>query len=303
MSGFERALFLYNSKAGSDGIEQKLAKTLPVLAKKIKSITIIQTASIEEAQAACVRFAEEIDLLIILGGDGTLHACINAVALLKRRPVIGVLPAGTANDFSRMLQIPQDLEQAAQTIAAGEVMPVDVGKANDSYFLNFWGIGLVAEASQNIDQAQKNSLGVLSYIMSTIRTVNEAEVFRYKITTEQHEHNGEAVMIIVLNGKFIGTTELPIPSIQLNDGMFDVLIIKESNLAAFRELLSMKNPMTDKESFTELEHFQVHKLTLNTDPQKDADMDGEVSGSTPNEIMLLPGHLKMVRGVGDANKW
>jgi YegS/Rv2252/BmrU family lipid kinase len=301
MPRYQKALFLYNSKAGSEDMEQKLAQTLPILSQHTKAMTVIQTDSIEEAKETCVTYAGEIDLLIILGGDGTLNACINAVAPLKNRPVIGVLPAGTSNDFSRMLQIPQNLKQAAHTIATGEAVSVDIGKTDDRYFLNFWGIGLVADASQNIDKEQKKSFGVLSYYLSTIRTVNQAETFQYEILTEKHEHIGEAVMIIVLNGKFLGTTELPIPSIHANDGVLNVLIIKESNLAAFRELVSMKNPNTDEEQLTELEHFQTNKLKIVTSPEKDIDMDGEIAGPTPDEITVLPAHLQMIHGMGNEN--
>lgn len=301
MSKFQKALFLYNSKAGSKDTKAKLARTLPILSQSIKNMTVIQTDSVEEAKAVCVQFSGKMDLLIILGGDGTLHACINAIAPLKNRPAIGVLPAGTANDFSRMLKIPQDLEQAARTLATGNIVPVDIGKTDDGYFLNFWGIGLVAEASQNIDKEQKNSFGVFSYILSTIRTVNQTETFRYEITAENGEYCGQAIMLMVLNGKFIGTTELPIPSICANDHKFDVLIIKDSNLAAFRELLSMKNPNTDEGQLTELEHFQTKKIKISTFPQKEIDTDGEVAGATPKEITVLPEHLQMIRGTGNEN--
>ncbi len=301
MPRYQKALFLFNSRAGSEDLEEKLAKTLPILSQSIKVMTIIQTSSVEEATESCVKFSGEIDLLIIFGGDGTLHACINAVAPLKKRPVIGILPAGTANDFSRMLKIPQELEQAARTIAAGNVTEVDIGKADDRYFLNFWGIGLVAETSQNIDKDRKKNLGVLSYVMSTIRTVNQAEIFHYEVISKKHSPKGEAVMIMVLNGKFLGTTELPVPSIRANDGKFDVLIIKESNLAAFRELISMRSPNADREQFTELEHFQTSKLKIITSPEKDIDMDGEISGTTPKEITVLPGHLQMIKGMDNEN--
>ena len=297
MPKYHNALLLYNGNAGSEEIEDKLAMTLPALSQHIKEMTVIQTDSIEEAKETCVTFSPKVDLLIILGGDGTVHSCINAIAPLKERPVIGILPAGTSNDFSRTLQIPQNLHKAAQAIINGDVINVDIGKTDHQYFLNFWGIGLVAETSQNIDKEQKKSWGVLSYFISTIRTVNQAEAFQYKIITGKDEYNGEAVLIIVLNGKFLGTRKLPIPSIQNNDGLFDVLIIKNSTLSSFIELLSMNNANTDEEQFTELEHFQARKLKISTSIEKDIDMDGEIAGTTPDEISILPGHLRMIQGI------
>lgn len=130
---YEHGLFIYNGQAGDENIEQKLSQTLPILAKSIKKLTVIQTQSIEEAKDTFTQYAETVDIMIILGGDGTLHACINSLAPLKKRPVVAVLPGGTCNDFSRALGMPQNLAQAAQAIVDGDVINVDIGKTNERY--------------------------------------------------------------------------------------------------------------------------------------------------------------------------
>ncbi|SDR05998.1 YegS/Rv2252/BmrU family lipid kinase [Virgibacillus salinus] len=292
--GYERGLFLYNGNAGSDNMEQKLSQTLPVISKAIKKLTIIQTESIEEAKDSCKDFVDQVDIIIILGGDGTLYECINSLAPLKRRPIIAVLPGGTCNDFSRILSIPQNLYQAAEAIISGEAVKIDIGKTSDKYFLNFWGVGLVSETSLNIDEEQKKNFGVLSYFMSTLKTVNQAEPFTYKIVADDKVYEGESVMILVLNGKFIGTREFPIPTININDGKFDVLVIKNSTLATLRELLSMNRPTTNTEELTELTYFQASTLAISTNQQKAVDMDGEIDGVTPANIEILPRHIQMI---------
>ncbi|MFC3039310.1 diacylglycerol/lipid kinase family protein [Virgibacillus xinjiangensis] len=291
---FDKALFLYNGNAGNDELKWKLAKTLPVLAEGIRDLRVVMTSSAEEAVYVCRKHSKEVDLLIILGGDGTVHQCINSISGLTHRPVLAILPGGTSNDFSRMLGMPQDLEQAAAALLEGEVMNIDVGTENERYFLNFWGIGLVAETSRNIDAEQKRNLGVLSYFMSTIRTVNQAEPFYYKIVADGATYEDEAVLVIVLNGKFLGTREVPIPSIQADDGLLDVLVVKTSTLASFRELLSIRNPNADMERFRELEHFQAKEVNITTQASKEADMDGELVGATPANISILPHHLQII---------
>lgn len=297
MIRYKKGLFLFNSNAGGNDLEQKLAKSLPAITKAIKQLTIIQTETIEEAKKTCIDYADVVDIIVILGGDGTIHACINSIAPLERRPIIGILPGGTCNDFSRMLGVSQNLNQAAEGIAQGETVDIDLGLSNDRYFLNFWGIGFVSEASLNIDSDQKKSLGVLSYYMSTLRTVNQAETFPYQIKTETETYEGEAVLILVLNGRFIGTKELPITTADPSDGKVDVLIIKTSNLTSFRELLSMNKPTTDLSQLSELIHFQAATLAITTDVPKKVDMDGEVNGTTPSSITVLPKHIRMVKGM------
>ncbi|MFB4168113.1 YegS/Rv2252/BmrU family lipid kinase [Virgibacillus sp. JSM 102003] len=292
--GYERGIFLYNGHAGSDNMEQKLSQTIPVISKAIKKLTVIQTETIEEAKDSCAEFADKVDIIVILGGDGTLFECINSLAPLKRRPIIAILPGGTCNDFSRILNIPQNLYQAAEAIVSGEVINIDIGKTADNYFVNFWGIGLVSETSLNIDEERKKNFGVLSYFMSTLKTVNQAEPFTYKIIADDEVYEGESVMILVLNGKFIGTREFPIPTINVNDGKFDVLVIKNSTLATLRELLSMNKPNINTEQLTELRYFQASTLTIRTNQQKAIDMDGEIHGVTPADIEVLPSHIQMI---------
>lgn len=292
---YVKGLFIYNGTAGNENIEQKLSQALPVLAKTIKKLTVIQTESTEEAKTTFREYALKVDIMIILGGDGTLHECVNYIAPLNKRPVIAVLPGGTCNDFSRTLSMPQNLYQAAQAIAAGEVVDVDVGKTSDKYFLNFWGIGLVSETSLNIDAEQKKSFGVLSYLMSTLRTVNQAAPFSYKINADHEQYEGEGVLILILNGRFIGTRELPLPTVAPNDGKFDVLVIKNSTLASFRELLAMNKPDINSQQLTELTHFQAASVKVSAPEEKAIDMDGEVDRTTPDDITILPKHIPMIK--------
>ncbi|ASK64275.1 diacylglycerol kinase [Virgibacillus phasianinus] len=293
---YKNGLFLYNSNAGNDDIEQKLAQTLPTISKSVKDLSVIQTETIEEVKQTCIQYSESADIIIVLGGDGTIHACINSIAPLEKRPIIGILPGGTCNDFSRMLGTSQNLKLAAEGIAQGEIVDVDLGKTGDRYFLNFWGIGFVSEASRNINPDQKKSLGVLSYYLSTLRTVNQAETFTYKLTTKSETYEGEAVLILMLNGRFIGAKELPVTTADPSDGKLDVIIIKTSNLASFREFLSMNKPTTDPDQLSELIHFQAASVKIDTDTAKDVDMDGEINGSTPASITILPKHVRFVKG-------
>lgn len=291
MPRYQNALFLYNGNAGSDNIEQKLAETLPILSQEIKQLTILQTKSVEEAKEACEKFSKIVELIIILGGDGTLHECINSISQLDSRPVIGILPGGTSNDFSRMLDIPQNLEQAARTIINGREGPVDIGKLGEEFFLNFWGIGLVTETSSNIDENQKNRFGVLSYFISALKTVNQAAPFSFQMKIDGKEIEGEAIMILVMNGCFIGTRQVPIESIKPNDGLLDVLIVKNSNLTLFKELMVVDQPWAEDERFQELAYTRGERIDIKTNPVQDIDTDGEIKRTTPEVIEVLPNHL------------
>lgn len=109
-----------------------------------------------DATKYCQEFASKVDLIIVFGGDGTVFECTNGLAPLEIRPTLAIIPGGTCNDFSRTLGVPQNIAEAAKLITKEHVKPVDVAKANGQHFLNFWGIGLVSEVSNNIDAEEKS---------------------------------------------------------------------------------------------------------------------------------------------------
>ncbi|AUJ25101.1 Putative lipid kinase BmrU [Virgibacillus dokdonensis] len=295
MRKYETAVLLYNGNADEEEMRTKLTQIVANLSLAIKQLHLLQTDSIEDVKEACVRYAAKVDVLLVLGGDGTVHACINAISPLKKRPIIGILPGGTCNDFSRVLHMPQQLGEAASSIVDGEVVEIDVGKADDRYFLNFWGIGLIAETSQNIDPNQKKNFGVLSYFMSTLKSLSQAESFSYQITTDEQNFAGEAVMIVALNGRFLGTQEVPISSLQPDDGKLDILIVKNSNLAFFRDLLAMNDENKKLKELNEMMYVQTTYLQVTTENKKEIDMDGEIIATTPSEVEIIPKHLQMIR--------
>lgn len=296
MPRYQSGIFLYNGNKDENELGVALGQTLPILSKEVKELKVIQTDSLDDLREVCRSCGPKVEVFFIYGGDGTVHEVINYLAPLEQRPIIGVLPGGTCNDFSRVMDTPQRLEQAARGIIEGEELKVDAGKTENDYFLNFWGIGLVTQTSFNIDENQKNRLGVLSYFISALKTMNQADSFGYKIKVDDEMIEGEAVMILVMNGQFIGTRRLPVPSIDLQDGLFDVLIVKNSNLTLFRELMTMGRPQTDPSEFQELNHIQGKTLKVDVQYTQEVDMDGEIKGKTPESMQVLPKHFTFLGG-------
>ncbi|TSJ63595.1 YegS/Rv2252/BmrU family lipid kinase [Allobacillus salarius] len=297
MEKWNNAILVYKAEEKANVIGKNLSQTIPILSQKIKELTIIATSSPDDLKEVCKSKGANVDLIIVLGGDGTVHLVINSIAQLEKRPAVAILPGGTSNDFSRTLGMPQNLKLAAQSIVNGELVSTDICQANNDYFLNFWGIGLVAETSKNTDDAQKDNLGVLSYFVSTLKTLNQATSFSYQVKTSEGEYDGEARLIFVLNGNFIGTKEIAIRKLFPHDGLLDVLIAKNTNLDSLREIFSLNNQQVDPDQLEELDHFQVEKVEIETKVKMDVDMDGEIYTTTPTVISVLPGHIQMVGAV------
>lgn len=289
---WKKGMLIYNKNAGNDKLERNLGGCLPVLAPHIDEFLILQTKQKGDACRYCFEYGEEMDVVFVLGGDGTVHECINGLSPLQKRPLFGILPGGTCNDFSRTLKIPQNVRQAAEALVNGKVRPIDIGKSNNDYFSNFWGVGLISDASNNIDEQEKSRFGKIGYLLSAVRTIGGNAPFSYKVEYDGDFIEGEAVMILVLNGCFIGTNLLPFPMIRPDDGLFGVAILENANLGAFLEIIAMKRSWTQSmSSDSGVTYLQAGTLTIESKRPLDVDMDGENYRQTPSRIKVLAHHL------------
>ncbi|MGM9956739.1 MAG: diacylglycerol/lipid kinase family protein [Peribacillus sp.] len=289
---WKKGMLIYNECAGNSKVEKALEECLPILTPQIDEFLILQTKEKGDADKFCSEYGEGMDVVFVLGGDGTVHECVNGLSPLEHRPLLGILPGGTCNDFSRTLEIPQNIRRAAETIVNGNVRMIDVGKADDHYLLNFWGIGLITDTSNNIDEQEKSKFGKIGYFLSAIRTIGDQEPFPFRVEYDETCVEGKAVMILVLNGNFIGTNSMPFSMVQPDDGLFDIVIVKESSLSVFREILAMKSSLTESvSSESGVMYVQARKLKVETELPLKVDMDGEIYNQTPTQIEVLKHHL------------
>ena len=293
---FQKGLLIYNGKAGKRSLDKNLQEVVPVLAETLDELTLMKTKEAGDGEKICKEYGSQFDVIFILGGDGTVHECINGVACLEKPPAVSILPAGTCNDFSRLLKIPQDLSAAASLVSAGKIVNMDIGKVNDRFFSNFWGIGLISEASENINAASKNLLGKISYYISAIQTVKEASPFSFSLTYDDKVIEDEAVMILVANGCFIGTNRVPLTKICADDGLLDILIIRNAGFALFKNLITQEEPTEIDLEESDVIHIQASECTIKTDKAMKADMDGEVYEGTPATISVLPKKIPFLMG-------
>lgn len=294
---YRSALLIINGQAGQAEKRAEVNKAIQLLTKVIPQLEVRYTENQGDAERMCQELGESYDLLIILGGDGTVHECINGLASLPSPPTIGILPGGTCNDFSRALAMPQDLEAAAAAVLAGRTRQVDLGRVNERYFSNFCGIGLITEASSHTNPFFKDLFGKLSYYISALQALQKPMLFPYKLKTPQQDMEDQAAMILVANGSHLGTTRLPLLSLLPNDGQLDVFIIRQAGFPLLKEWLAVHGGKSSLElDPTVIQYFRTPALQLETGEVMEVDIDGEIYLKTPLSLTVL--QQKMTFAVG-----
>jgi len=234
----EKVLLIVNGKvAGNDALQTAVARQQAV------GHSIEVRVTLEKGDARrFVAEAGEVDLLIAAGGDGTLNEVVHGLMDLATaaRPVLGVVPLGTANDFATGCGVPRDPEAALALCMEGEEVPIDVGKANEHWFLNAASIGFGAQVTATTPPELKSLLGHAAYtVMGAILATN-LHHYQGRLTLPDREITGAGPMAIVCNGRQTGGGFDVAPRARIDDGLLDVLVVREipamALLTAAREL-------------------------------------------------------------------
>jgi lipid kinase YegS len=207
--------------------------------------------------------AGQMDLLIAAGGDGTLNEVVHGLMDLSinARPILGVVPLGTANDFATGCDIPRDPEKALALCMKAEAVAIDVGKANERWFLNAASAGFGAQITATSSPDLKRLLGSAAYtVMGAILAINVRQ-YHGRVTLPDREITGSGSVAIIGNGRQTGGGVQVAPRAFIDDGLLDVLVIRQipatALLTAARELQQL-SPDGEYISYWQTPWVEVH---------------------------------------------
>lgn len=238
---------------------------------------------------------DDVTTVLAMGGDGTVGSVANC--LLGGPWTLGVLPAGTSNDFARSILMPLDPEGALQTIAVGHTALLDVGMANGRAFLHAASVGINAEFAYEAGRLRR-FIGRASYPLAAIKVFRQRHLFRARIEVDGQEHVYEALQVIVLNSPiFGGAAEFEVASLGLQDGKASTWIVPDVT----RERLVRALPRAVRKRqlrFPGIEVLSVSRLRLLTEPPLQVTVDGEIAEWTPLNVEVRQRALRVIVPAG-----
>lgn len=290
----KRARLIYNPTSGRELVKKNIAYILDRLENAGYEASAYATKREGDATVGARRAVErKFDLVIAAGGDGTINEVINGLAEQDYRPRLGILPMGTTNDFARAINMPRDIIKACDVLCEGIEMPIDVGKVNDRYFINIAGGGKLTELTYDVPSKLKTMLGQMAYYIKGIEMLPSLRPTHVKIEYDGRTFKGDIMLFLVSNTNSVGGFEKIAPEASVNDGMFDLLILKKTNLAEFIRLASlalrgehMKDP--------KVIYAQASRIRIKTKEKMQLNLDGEYGGDLPGEIVNLYQHLYLI---------
>ena len=237
-------LIVYNNEAGrkkSIIYKKKLHKHIFKKANLIKFITTEELKNFNTAQ---------YDTIIAMGGDGTINAIIPHI-MNNDQKVLGIIPCGTANLLARKLKIPENFDKALKIFEQENKTKIDILKVNNTLCVLRLGIGYDADIICKTSQSLKHKLGYLAYLLTGIHFIFNLKKRLYTIICEEKQSDINASCIIVANASNMYKNQISVTkNCKLNDGYFDVFILKTTNpFLALIEVIKM--------------YFKLHKINKN----------------------------------------
>lgn len=289
----KRARIIYNPTSGRELFKKHLPEVLQKLEVAGYETSCHATTRAGDATVAAKHAVERgFDIIIAVGGDGTLNEVVAGVSEFEERPKLGLIPMGTTNDFARAVHIPRDINAAVDIIIKGDSIPVDVGVANDRYFINIAAGGRITELTYEVPSKLKTMLGQLAYYLKGIEMLPSVKATKMRIEYNDEVFDDDAMMFLIGLSNSVGGFEKLAPDASINDGQFTVFILKKCNIAEFVRLVTLavrgehlKDPHV---IYTKADHVKV-----SSDARVLINLDGEYGGDAPTEFRNLKRHVEL----------
>jgi diacylglycerol kinase (ATP) len=262
----------------------------------------IETKGPEDAVDAAQHWEE--GLLIVAGGDGTVHDVVNGLgrAGFPEGVTLGILPAGTGNDLAATLSIPEDPELAEDVIRQNRERRLDVGRVRsegvgERFFINVATGGLGAEISNVNDEELKKRWGKLSYLRASLEVARNFDVRELTLYIDGEERQVKAVNIAVGNCRYTGGGWPATPKANPEDGLLDVVVIETLGVA---DLLNLAPAVLAESGYLDKDgvlFVRAKEIRVETQPPGlEFTADGEIIGNEPARFSVLPKALKVIVG-------
>lgn len=291
---------IYNPAAGGGKGEERFKEAQSLLAERRIAVEPVATQFPRHAEELAEQLARDgRKRIFALGGDGTLSETANGVLRSGKTPTLGFLPAGTGNDFLRDFEILKR-RQAVDRIALGEPRGIDAariryeqgGEERTRYSINIFGIGFAAQAADVTNRRYKWA-GGQAYNLGVVHRLVGFGPTPTRMVLDGEDLSGDYPMVMVCNSIHTGGAMKMAPMARPDDGWLDVLTVERLGrlelLRLFMQVREGTHVSHPKVTMRRAKHIEL-------EPEIAGPLlaDGEVYGSTPVDVKLQPGALRVL---------
>ncbi|MBQ5928797.1 MAG: diacylglycerol kinase family lipid kinase [Oscillibacter sp.] len=277
----KKLLMIVNPRAGKTKPAGPLFGAAAALSEQGYLLSVRPTKGQGHARAIAAVEGAKFDVVVAVGGDGTLNEVAAGLMTLSSPPPLGYFPQGSTNDFAASLKISGDPEEAVQAVLRAQPRQLDVGMWNERSFVYVASFGAFTRSSYSAPQSVKNALGHLAYILEGVKDLDTLRPYRIRLTADGEVLDGEYLFGAVCNSTSIGgLMKLDSERVVLDDGKFEMLLIPNPKTPGDLQKLVMAllEQKYDREG---LVFRHVSSIHLQTEEDLPWSLDGEYAPSQP----------------------
>lgn len=291
----KKIMVIYNPSSGKQAFDEKVKNITSILLDNGYILGKFITQKKNDARDRVIQCChEDWDAIIACGGDGTLNEVANGIMLGGRKIPVAILGTGTVNDFAKSLNIPKTPRDFCNMIMNELTMDIDLGRANDKYFVNVSAFGLLSSVAHETKKEYKAILGRLAYFIEGIKILPKELMnpIHTEVISEELNLNENIQLFILSNGNSIGGFKNFMPEARFDDGYLDCLIIRDTTLESMITILKAFST-AQHTSCQNIEYFKTKKIRISSNSSAVVDIDGEYGGELPVEYEVVEKGLKI----------
>lgn len=273
---------IYNPMAGHKTADKVAARIAKRLEAAHHSVSLKPTKGPDDAQA--LAFSATGDIVVAMGGDGTINQVVAGLIKRRRPPLLGIIPQGTVNNLARQLNIPLLPDLAAVTLLRGRVHPLDVGVINqDHVMISSLTLGVTANAALSVSQQEKQRFGPLAFVAKGLNVFLRHQHWQLTLTSPHHQWQRDTQMVLIMMTQAVGGFLKLAPGAKVDDGLFHVFVVPKPSWG--RAILTLPALMTGRYAkLPGMTYFATNQLTITSASLKkplQSRIDGDPSAALP----------------------
>ena len=294
-----KCVFIANPKSGKGKILRYKDYILNKLSEKFSDIIWLETEYAGHATILARQYGSECDYLLFSGGDGTLNEIVNGVIELEEKPVIGQIPSGTVNDFSRSLGIKKNIKKSLKQLLILNTKKIDIFTANGKYGVYICGFGVFTKTSYDTGQDKKKHFGWLSYFFNGIKEIKTYSPQTIVFKTKDYTFEDKVALFLVINSKSVGGFKFN-KTAKLDDEKLDLVVFKAkkskicfSDLIRIAKLFLFGIKAVKKSRYVYVS--QIEELACSSSSEISLNFDGEhIASENHFELKICKGALNVL---------
>lgn len=294
ISEFKKLLFIVNPRAGQKKKDDIFIDIINEFNDNGYEVIIRFTRKMKDATNIVKALGPVADMIVCMGGDGTLNEVIDGMLLEKIKKTLGYIPAGSTNDFASSLNLPKDPIQAAKHIMSNKAHYIDIGKFNKRYFVYTASAGIFTKASYSAPQNIKNIFGHFAYVLEGVKDLTQVKRLKLKIELKDEVIEDEFIFAAICNSTSIGgIMAIDESRVDFADGFFELLLVKFPK--DLIELGIIVNLLTNQKYDDRVKLLKVSKAQISDCNDIDWSLDGEKEeGKKTMKFRVIHNGIKLV---------